>query len=97
MKQFSPHVLAAVVTLPLLGGCASDVCNRLVFEDVPALSPPLVIPEGVPAIAEGGQYRVPAADAAVPPETCKARPPMTLPPEVLEEPEDDEEEVEEEA
>lgn len=98
MKEFPRHgILAVVLALPLLGGCASDVCSRLVFEETPALSEPLIIPEGVPAVAEGGQYRVPDVAAAAPVEGCQARPPMTLPPEVLEVPEENEEEAAEEA
>ncbi|HEX7046542.1 MAG TPA: hypothetical protein VF275_03085 [Gammaproteobacteria bacterium] len=98
MKEFPRYTaLAVVLALPLLGGCVSDVCQRLVFEETPELSQPLVIPEGVPAIAEGGQYRVPDVAAAAPVEGCQARPPMTLPPEVLEAPEENEEEAAEEA
>ncbi|HEX7029057.1 MAG TPA: hypothetical protein VF254_00505 [Gammaproteobacteria bacterium] len=96
MKEFPRRgVFVAALLLPLLGGCAGDICNQLAFEETPRLSEPLVIPEGVPAIAEGGQFRVPDAAAAAPVEGCQARPPMTLPPEVLEAPEEELEEDDE--
>lgn len=95
MKQtVRRNVLVTVLVLPLLGGCAGDACERLILEGVQEPARPLVLPEGVQAPAEGGEYRIPDARAAAAPATaggCLAQPPMTLPPEMLKEPEDEEE------
>lgn len=94
MKQtVRRNVLATVLILPLLGGCAGDACERLALENVHEPARPLVLPEGVPAPVEGGEFRIPDAGVATPATAggCLAEPPMTLPPEMLKDPEDDEE------
>lgn len=89
MKDFLRcRLFAALLALPLLGGCASDACERLALVDEPEIAPPLALPEGVPAIAAGGEYHVPAARATST-GGCLAQPPMTLPPEALQAPEDE--------
>jgi len=89
---FLQRALATALALSLLGGCASNICEDLVFQETPALSPPLVMPAGVPAVTAGGQYRVPGVETAGPVEGCRAQPPMTLPPELLVAPEEEGEE-----
>ena len=87
MKDFLRcRLSAALLALPLLGGCASDACERLVLADEPQIARPLVLPEGVPAVADGGEYRVPDVRAAGA-GGCLAQPPMTLPAEALQAPE----------
>ncbi len=89
MKHFlRREFLAVALVLPLLGGCASDMCERLAISGDTQVAKPLVLPEGVPAIADGGEYRVPEVPASAPVAGCLAEPPMTLPPEVLVEPEE---------
>lgn len=99
MKQTPQRsVLALVLALPLLGGCVGDACERLALENVQEPARPLILPEGVRAPAEGGEFRIPDTSAAAAPlgeGDCLARPPMTLPPEMLRDPEDEEEESEE--
>lgn len=88
MKQvLRRNAWVAAALLPLLGGCAGSGCEYLVYEERPEAAPPLVIPEGVPAPPETGEFRLPTVTAEAP-EGCLATPPMTLPPEALEEPED---------
>lgn len=89
MMDFPRRPVALLFLLPL-GGCAGNVCDRLALEETPEMTRPLVLPEGVPAVTEGGEFRVPDLAAAPPASGCLAVPPMTLPPEALEEPEDDE-------
>ena len=85
MKDMLRHgAFVLVAAGPLLAGCAGDGCEYLVYEEQPTSAPPLVLPEGVPAPAESGQFRVPPGAAVTPSDRCVARPPMTLPPEVLE-------------
>lgn len=82
--------LMMAVSLPLLAGCASDGCEQLVYEDnVPKQRAPLVIPEGVKAPPESGDFRVPAGDSAAPTGRCMARPPLILPEEVVAPPADE--------
>ena len=89
MKDFLRcRLLVALLALPLLGGCARDACERLALTDEPQIAQPLVLPEGVPAVADGGEYRVPDARAAST-GGCLANPPMTLPAEALQAPEDE--------
>ncbi|HEX6928076.1 MAG TPA: hypothetical protein VF267_02425 [Gammaproteobacteria bacterium] len=96
MEFLRRGAFALVVTLPLLAGCASDGCDYLVYEETPEAAPPLVLPEGVPAAADSGAFRVPPGNAAIS-DRCIARPPMTLPPEVLIDPEEADEETSPEA
>lgn len=96
MSTFSRLVLPAFcLALPLLGGCAGDGCKYLAYESLPESAPPLVMPAGVPAPPESAEFRVPEGKAEAITGRCSARPPMTLPPEVLVDPEDGEEAVEE--
>lgn len=77
----------------LLAGCAGDGCEYMAYEEVPETASPLVMPAEVSAPAESGEFSLPPAPrtaASAPTETCLARPPMTLPEEVLREPEDEE-------
>lgn len=76
--------LMMVVSFPLLAGCASDGCERLVYEEnVPQERPSLVIPEGVQAPPESGDFRIPAGETAAPSGRCMAVPPLILPEEVI--------------
>ena len=85
-------MFATMLMLPLLGGCAGDACERLRLESVREPARPLALPEGVRAPAEGGEFRIPDAGSAQAIEDgCLAQPPMTLPPEMLKDPEDEEE------
>ena len=90
MTQFLRRMvfISLFAWLPLLAGCASDSCKFLVYEDeLPEASPPLVIPGGIPAPVDSGRFQVPSR-AGTAPAGCAARPPMTLPENVLESSED---------
>lgn len=76
--------------LPFVTGCASSGCEFLTYETLPRQPAPLVLPEGVPAPPQTGEYRVPdIADAGAASGKCIAEPPMTLPEEMLRAPEED--------
>lgn len=83
--------LILLATLPLFAGCAGTGCDYLVYEeDVPSKTEPVVMPAGVPAPAEGGEFRIPDGPAHPITGRCPAEPPMTLDPELLIEPEEGE-------
>lgn len=83
--------VAALVILPMLAGCAGSGCEFLAYEGpLPEETPPLVMPAGVPAPAERGEFQVQEVATAPPSGKCVAEPPMTLPPEKLEAPAEDE-------
>lgn len=80
--------LILLASLPVFTGCAGAGCDYLVYEDeVPSKTPPIVMPAGVPAPAEGGEFRIPDGPAQPITGRCPAQPPMTLDPELLIEPE----------
>ena len=77
---------AALLTLT---ACAGDHCQYLAYGDnVPQKNRPLVMPDGVPAVPEGGEFRIPDGEMAHADGRCLAEPPMTLDPAVLVEPEE---------
>ena len=85
------NVLFLLATLPLFAGCAGAGCDYLVYEeDIPSRTQPVVMPEGVRAPAEGGEYRIPEGPARQITGRCPAQPPMTLDPELLIEPQEEE-------
>lgn len=80
--------MASVLLLPMLAGCASSGCEFLAYETLPQQPPPLVMPEGVPAPPQTGEFRVPDLAGAQASGKCVAEPPMTLPEEMLRVPEE---------
>ena len=90
------HALILLATLPVFAGCAGIGCDYLVYEEeVPTKTPPIVMPEGVPAPADSGEYRISDGPARPITGRCPAEPPMTLDPELLIEPEEGEAAAEE--
>lgn len=86
--------VSGLAALLLASGCASNRCNETQAYLGMRETAPLVIPEGVTAPQDSGAYRLPPrtkeAQAG-----CLAEPPMTLPSEMLLDPEDREEAPEE--
>lgn len=72
----------------LLQACASTDCEFLAYQELPTESEALDYPEGVRVPTSSGAFQVPDVSGQVSGE-CLAQPPMTLPPEVLEEPDED--------
>lgn len=88
--------LILLAVLPVMAGCAGTGCDYLVYEEeVPSRTQPIVMPAGVPAPAEGGEFRIPDGPAQPIAGRCPAEPPMTLDPELLIEPEEGETAAEE--
>lgn len=88
--------LILFATLPMFAGCVGSGCDYLVYEgEVPSKARPVVMPAGVPAPPEGGEFRIPDGPAQQITGRCPAQPPMTLDPELLKEPEEGETPAEE--
>lgn len=88
--------LILLATLPVFAGCVGTGCDYLAYtEEVPSKTQPIVMPAGVPAPAESGEFRIPDGPARQITGRCPAQPPMTLDPELLIEPEEGEAAAEE--
>lgn len=79
--------LAALATVFIASGCASNRCDDVQPYQGISETELLKIPEGVSAPADTGEYRIPAGQTRES-RGCLAEPPMTLPAEALEDPDD---------
>lgn len=78
------RLLLAIPAVFLLQACVTNDCERLAYKEAPQSAAPLEYPADVHEPTPSGEFQLPDVEGALAGD-CLAQPPMTLPPEALEE------------